>query len=460
MRLNHIAAAAFGLAALAAPAFAELGDAPGPEGTVFSAAPSSADGATLGLDEAMQEGLQRSPGYRGAVAAACEMDWTRLDALSAFMPRVSFDATRFLESSYQILPVTFFGESIQFPEVYPYAQAGFNATWTIFDGWTGVNTLRASQLGFEAAGLNRDWTLFQLRQDIRLKFYKALAAQELSLLADENVKTLADHLRIVHDLLANGRATRFDLLRVEVQLDDATTDQLDSQNRVAMARRSLALAMGEADDERPLQGELPQPGQAPANPPSIDEKPDVKAKILQADAAKKASLAAAGNWLPKVDVIGSYQWYRNGYNLPPNAQMDPDNTETAADYDLGIEASWELFNGGGSLARQMEAARKADEAADFAQQARLQASYDRDYWKRRLDYSTQVYRARLADVDKAKESVRLATLGLESGTRTTTEVLDAELDSFRASAGVVSAQVDAAEALINLESALGTGDLP
>jgi outer membrane protein TolC len=61
-------------------------------------------------------------------------------------------------------------------------------------------------------------------------------------------------------------------------------------------------------------------------------------------------------------------------------------------------------------------------------------------------------------VDKAQESVRLATLGQKAGTRTTTEVLDAELDSFRSSAGVVSAQMDAAEALINLELALGKGE--
>jgi outer membrane protein TolC len=66
-----------------------------------------------------------------------------------------------------------------------------------------------------------------------------------------------------------------------------------------------------------------------------------------------------------------------------------------------------------------------------------------------------LYEARLTDIDKAKESVRLATLGFKAGTRTTTDVLDAELEVFKATSGMVQAQVDALEALINLEIALG-----
>ncbi|HTB21422.1 MAG TPA: TolC family protein [bacterium] len=454
MRLIPIAAA-LGLAALCVPAWAALGDAP--EAADLSAAPS--DGAALGLDQALQEGLERSPSYRASEATASEKEWGRLEAFSAFLPSVSLDGTRFLQDKYQVLPVSFGPLVGAFPEVNPYAQYGFSARWTLFDGWAGVNTLRAADSASAAAEADRDWAEFQLRQDIRLKFYRALAAVKLVSLADENVKTLKDHLRIVKDLLSNGRATRFDLLRVEVQLDDARTGQLDAQDKVDMARRSLSLAMGEANDHRPLAGALPQPGEAPPETVPIDDKPDVRSKLLEADAAQQASLAAAGQWAPKLSVIGDYQWYYNGYNGAN--EMDPGDTAAhGTNYDLGLEASWELFNGGGSLARQREASRKADEAGAAAEQARLQASYDRAYWKRRLAYSAQLYQAKLAEVDKAAESVRLADLGLKAGTRTTTEVLDAELDSFSAAAAVVSAQMDAAEALINLESALGTGDQP
>ncbi|MGZ3697857.1 MAG: TolC family protein, partial [Bdellovibrionota bacterium] len=76
-------------------------------------------------------------------------------------------------------------------------------------------------------------------------------------------------------------------------------------------------------------------------------------------------------------------------------------------------------------------------------------------WRRRLVYSTALFEARKTDVSKSEESVRLAKEGLHAGTRTTSEVLDAELDLFRSKAGVIRAQLDALEATVNLELALG-----
>jgi outer membrane protein TolC len=402
--------------------------------------------------------VQHSPYYLKAVAAASEKSWGKAGAASAFLPHLSLDATRFFRNQFQTLPFSLGGSSLAFPEVFPYQVVGLNASWTVFDGLRGVNTLRASLLEGEAADLDRDWTLIRVRQEVRLKFIQALGAQKLAVLADQNVDTLKEHLRMVQDLLDNGRATRFDLLRVEVQLDDAKTEQLAAQDRVALTRRQLTLAMGEEQDPRTLIGELPKPQDAPAPALSVEEKPDVKAKFLQADAAQKQAYVAAAHWAPRVSVIGAYERYWNGYDLA-TAQMDASQTEVSGrDYNLGVAASWELFNGFGSVAKEMEACKRAEEARQTARQAALQATYDRDFWGRRLVLSTQTYQAKLADVDKAAESVRLATLGEQAGTRTTTEVLDAELDSFRASAGVVSAQLDAAEALINLELALGKGD--
>jgi outer membrane protein TolC len=419
-------------------------------------APSDSGSDSLGLSQALQQAVGQSPVFGRAEAEAAEMGWGRVGAASQFLPHLSLDATRFFLSDFQTLPF----QGLTFPEVFPYAGLGLNASWTLFSGGSRFKSLGAAGLNSEAADLERDWALFKLKQDVRLKFYQALGAQKLAAVSDENVKTLEDHLKMVQDLLDNGRATRFDLLRVEVQLDDARTEQLSAQDRLVMARRALASAMGMEQDSRPLAGDLPPPQDAPTGALSLDDKPDVKAKLLKAEAAQDASAAAAAHWLPTVSLIGAYQWYENGYNLADHVMDPADTSAHGTDYNLGLAASWELFNGGGSLAAQMEASKRAQAALDEARQTRLQASYDRDFWRRRLAYSAAVYKAKLADVDKAAESVRLAVLGEQAGTRTATEVLDAELDSFRASAGVVSAQMDAAEALINLELALGSGDLP
>jgi OMF family outer membrane factor len=147
--------------------------------------------------------------------------------------------------------------------------------------------------------------------------------------------------------------------------------------------------------------------------------------------------------------VGEYQFY----DFASRDLFEPKGYPDA--YQLGLAASWNLFDGGASLAKEKEAGEERKQADAAAEEAKLQAPYDFDFWKRRLGYSAALYRARLAEVDKAKESVRLSRLGFKAGTRTTTDVLDSELDYFRATAGVVAAQVEAAEALMNVELAVG-----
>jgi outer membrane protein TolC len=108
------------------------------------------------------------------------------------------------------------------------------------------------------------------------------------------------------------------------------------------------------------------------------------------------------------------------------------------------------------LSRSKEVSYQAIQAEKQLDQMKLQVSYDFNFWKRRCLYSANLYAAKISDVAKAEESVRLSRDGFKAGARTSTEVLDAEFDLFRARAGVVNSQLNFGEALINLELALGT----
>ena len=61
----------------------------------------------------------------------------------------------------------------------------------------------------------------------------------------------------------------------------------------------------------------------------------------------------------------------------------------------------------------------------------------------------------MGDITKSKESVRLAKEGRRVGTRSNTDLLDAESDLYKSEAGAISAQIGAMEALINLELSVG-----
>ncbi len=136
-----------GVAAPAAPAGAMAAAADAAAGV--PPAQAAPEAATLDLHAALQEGLEHSPGYRRAVDAATGADWGRLEALSEFLPHVSLDGTRFFRDQYQTLAF----EGLQFPEVYPYATIGFDASWTVFNGFSGLARLCSARLNGQAAGL-------------------------------------------------------------------------------------------------------------------------------------------------------------------------------------------------------------------------------------------------------------------------------------------------------------------
>jgi len=414
----------------------------------------SGEAGELTIQAAQREAVEHSPLYLQMTYKEKELGWRRQEAFATFLPHLSLSGIHYFDNKFEQVPVQFSPNAppTNFTLPSPYTVFALEASLTLFDGFSGVNRFNAAELSRKAADLDAQWAGFQLEQEVRLRYYQAVAARKLAVLALENVKTLEDHMRVVKDQVEAGQATRYDVLRVGVQLDEAQAEKLSSEDNLVLARRKLALSMGLAKDERSLAGELPVPDEKvllPGLDKDLDQKPDVRSKMLLAQAAAKRGAEAGGFWFPKVSLVGEYQFY----DFASRDLFEPKGYPDA--YQVGLAASWNLFDGGASLAKEREADEERKQAEASAQEAKLQAPYDLDFWKRRLGYSASLYRARLAEVDKARESVRLSRLGFKAGTRTTTDVLDSELDYFRANAGVVTAQVEAAEALMNVELAVG-----
>ena len=413
---------------------------------------------SLTLDDAQNQALQQSPDYQKAHALESEMSWHQYQSIAeGFLPQVSISGQHFFTENYSYLNVEFGSPTpLQFPEIYPQTSLNLDAKMDIFDGFKNLHQVDASDRSHQAAQILLDWSSFQIQEQVRLKYFQALAAKILLDMANENVKTLEDHLRIVQDRLQNGEATKYDLLRVDVQLSTAKSNQIEASDNVVLTRESLAQVMGLKQDDRPLSGDLPviNTDKIVSQLTAVDfnERPDVKARIMQAESAEDESAAEGSFWVPKVSLIGEYQFY----NVPDYLTTGlSNNDDFRTDYFFGAAATWDIFDGGISLAKAKEAEAKSNQAQDDVKAAQIQAPYDFDLWKRKLISSGAVYQAKLTDVDEAAESVRLATLGFQAGANTTTDVLDAELDKFTASAGLVQAQVGMLEAVINLELAIG-----
>ncbi|MNL23369.1 Outer membrane efflux protein [compost metagenome] len=122
---------------------------------------------------------------------------------------------------------------------------------------------------------------------------------------------------------------------------------------------------------------------------------------------------------------------------------------------MGLSLTWNIFDGMTSISRSKQSVEQRYQVEKNLYQAELKAKRDFDLWKRKFIYFCAVYESRLSDVTKSQESVRLSREGQRLGSRTNTDVLDAEAELYRARAGVVNAQMGAIEALANLELSTG-----
>ena len=153
--------------------------------------------------------------------------------------------------------------------------------------------------------------------------------------------------------------------------------------------------------------------------------------------------------MPKVNLVADYQNYNNRDFSISNSDKFKNS------YAIGMNLVWNIFDGGASYARQEQSYYHKVQLEQLARKMNLSSANEVEFWKRRYLNSAVLYSAKLRSVDASKESVRIYQNALRAGTQTNTDLLDAELDLDRSEAGVVKAQVDAIEALLNLELAVG-----
>jgi outer membrane protein TolC len=411
---------------------------------------------SLSLEQAQAQAADQSPDLRkidADISAAQARCWV---PLAGYLPSLNATGQHLLTAHYGSEDVEFFGESIAFPIAYPQDVIDISARWTFFDGFRGLFQWRAAGAELEALRRQRAHAAFRLRQDVAIRYYKALAARMRTEVAGQNVATLEDHLRLARDYEDSGSGTHFDVLRIRAQHEEALADATQAGDQEGLARMDLAVAMGLSQDARTLEGALPVPQEdlvPEGMAADLDQRDDLRAQALRLEALERRQAAMVSAWTPLLYLLADKQYYHYGdFNpliLPTNAA---NGSPTLGDSEFfGVAASWDLFSGGADLARLLALKGDVQSAREGLQGAKLQALREFDSWKRRYRDSARLYRARLRVLDQCRDSVRLAKLGLRAGTNTNSEVLDAELDLFRARDGLVQAQSDAAEAWLTLQ---------
>lgn len=411
-----------------------------------------AQAESLRLNEAVQEALGNSPKVQRSESQYRETGWKKTESYSGFLPTLSANATYLFDKKYALVDVNLGGAPMSIPQVVPTTNLYLTAQWSVFDGFSSTNRYLSSSAFEDSAKSDYDWTRFTVEREVTVLFYKAVAAKELKAVAEQNVRALEDHLKDVRLFKKVGSSTNYDVLRVEVQMSEAQSELLNATDNVEISRARLSEALGSDTDATEVEGALPKLKAemvASLKEFKVEERKDLESLRQKAEGFRHQEDSAERYWVPRIALFGQYQYYNNrneGFD-------DYDNFRDA--YQYGVSLTWNLFDGMASISKSKQSIEQKYQAEKTLRQAELKAKRDFDFWKRKYVYYISVYEARLNDIIKAEESVRLSREGQKVGARTNTDVLDAEAELYRAKAGAVNAQIGAIEAIVNLELSTG-----
>ena len=294
--------------------------------------------------------------------------------------------------------------------------------------------------------------LRRTRQSVAFQVTKAFfilrQAEELLRAQQEAVNQVEAHLEIARKRLTVGTAKEIDVMKAEVQLADVQQARIAAENRVAVARMTLNVAMGRPADTpleivhdsvitRSPETMLGPFGEAlPSHPEWIQS--ELSLRRAQAGLTVAKSLAR-----PDLALQAAYNL--EGGSFPP----DVDN------WNVGLRVSIPLWDSG-NAAGAKGAARARIEQTKSAQ----------ELLRQRLELAVQEAQVAIRD---AEERMRVTALSVDDAHRTLTveqeryrvgagssiEVIDAQVALTRAEANAIRATYDYRIALAQLEYALG-----
>ncbi|MEO0319342.1 MAG: TolC family outer membrane protein [Pseudomonadota bacterium] len=317
----------------------------------------------------------------------------------------------------------------------------------LFDGFRSIQAVKQAAAQIDAAEAQLIGTEQQLLSDVASAYFDIVRDMAVYDLNRTNVEVLLQQLDQAQVRFRVGEITRTDVAQADARLAGARANLTNASAQLAVSRARYVQLVGQSPAS--LEAET----RAPALPASLE---DAKAMALQvapavltAKATERASSRAVkiakGNFAPRITANADYQFAEE-----PSTFI----TETDS-YTYGVRANLPIFQGGArfSQVRQAKATNESDRQRIYEAE-RLTTAQVVAAWEQ--------LNAANATITSAQAQVSANTLALEGvrkealvGSRSTLDVLNAELELLNSEVALATAQRDSRVASYALLAAMG-----
>jgi outer membrane protein TolC len=413
---------------------------------------------TLTLEKSISLALSQNPYHLAAeerlVAARAQLR----EAVAGFLPSLNSEGLHTLTEKLFILEFPSFipGEPPQripfdFTRDYQFA---LNFSLPLFTSGRLRSGYKQAKYNFrsteEAVRQSKHITVFNAKK----AFYGYLLTKDFVQVAEEAVDVAEKHLKNVKSLYKVGMASKFDLLRSEVQLANLKPQLIRAKNNLKIAELSLKTLLG-VDLSQPIEikGYLTYEPFEPDLEESVSEammrRPEIGQLRYQKQMAGQGLKLARASNLPSVALSATYNFWADQLNFRKDTWQ--------SFYAVNLVFTIPLFNGFATSARVAQSKAMIKEL-DFTQKGLIDSiEFEVRQAILRLEEAKESLLSQEKNVEQAQESLRIAELNFSEGLATTLDISSAQAALSQAKTNYSQALYDYVISLAELDKAMGVG---
>ena len=338
-------------------------------------------------------------------------------------------------------------------------QVTLTASQLIYDGGATIASRRAARINEDAAYYTLRDTIDTVVSTVRTQFYQILLDKALVQVQEESVNLLQSQLEDQKSRYEAGTVPQFNVLQAEGTLENQIPQLIAARNNYRIAQLTLARTLGiPADRQYATDNPLPVAGELSFSP----IKYDLGSALIAARANRPFLKAQRSTILANVENItvqaaGFQPTISANIGLEQESNPRTNNlTNTLQGWFLGLQGSWNIFDGFLTYGRVKQARAQLEQA---------KATYDDSERQVELEVATSVSNLRQAaqTVESAQtgvnvnlEALRLADERLAAGTGTQLDVLTAQQALTTARSTLVQAEFSYVSAVASYQQATAT----
>jgi OMF family outer membrane factor len=337
--------------------------------------------------------------------------------------------------------------------------AALEASWSLINP-SRTPRIAAARDNYEKAKNQYLIGLRKLRLDAATLYFNLQEQDEQVRIGQESVRSSQVSLRDARARYQAGVATKLEVLQAETQL--ARDQQLltNSLARQSISRRALAANLSLPQDVTPT-------AKDPSRVvgvwlPSLQEsivaaytfREELDQALLDISAANSSANAELAQVQPFLNIVNTFAAGRSyGYEfvrtpIPNEEGWNVDNS-------VGLNFSWNVFDGGRARARYRQEKERAQQNRFVFATTRDQIRQEVEESFYRLEQNNRDISTTSREVISARESLRLARLRFQAGVTTQREVVDTQRDLTQAEVRYSSAIADYNRNLADLRRRTG-----